>query len=79
MTRILLAFLALACCVQLTHAQAQKYPSRPVRLIVPVPPGSGTSSPRVHLRPAPKPRLGGRRDRARPDRPGTGHLVLSGR
>src|SRR5476649_1706067 len=42
MTRFLLVFLALVCCVQVTHAQAQKYPSRPVRLIVPVPPGSGT-------------------------------------
>ena len=42
MTRIVLAFLAFACCAQLAHAQAQKYPSRPVRLIVPVPPGSGT-------------------------------------
>jgi tripartite-type tricarboxylate transporter receptor subunit TctC len=42
MVRILFAFLALACCVQVTHAQAQKYPSRAVRLIVPVPPGSGT-------------------------------------
>src|SRR6185369_17157074 len=40
MIRILIAFLALACCVQ--PAQAQKYPSKPVRLIVPVPPGSGT-------------------------------------
>ena len=43
MTRILLAFLALACCVQLAHAQAQKYPSRPVRLIVPVYRPDGTT------------------------------------
>ena len=42
MIRIVFTFLALACCVQLAHAQAQKYPSRAVRLIVPVPPGSGT-------------------------------------
>jgi tripartite-type tricarboxylate transporter receptor subunit TctC len=44
MTRILLttvtSIFALTCLAPL--AQAQKYPSKPVRLIVPVPPGSGT-------------------------------------
>ncbi len=42
MIRILFAFLALACCLPLANAQAQKYPSRAIKLIVPVPPGSGT-------------------------------------
>ncbi len=40
MIRILLAFLALACAA--VPALAQKYPSRPVKMIIPVPPGSGT-------------------------------------
>lgn len=28
-----------------SHAQAQKYPNRPIKLIVPVPPGGGSSTP----------------------------------
>jgi tripartite-type tricarboxylate transporter receptor subunit TctC len=40
MIRILLAFLALACAT--VPALAQKYPSKAVRMIIPVPPGSGT-------------------------------------
>jgi tripartite-type tricarboxylate transporter receptor subunit TctC len=41
MTRILLALaVSLACFAPV--AQAQKYPSKPIKLIIPVPPGSGT-------------------------------------
>jgi len=40
MIRVLLAFLALACAA--VPALAQKYPSKPVKMIIPVPPGSGT-------------------------------------
>lgn len=40
MLKTLIAALALACLA--TGALAQKYPSKPVKMIIPVPPGSGT-------------------------------------
>ena len=35
--------LALACAVAMQVASAQTYPDRPIRLIVPYPPGSSTN------------------------------------
>ena len=43
MSTMLKILLALACAVAIQVASAQTYPDRPIRLIVPYPPGSSTN------------------------------------